>query len=355
MMRHSRACLVLPPAVLALLFVSVLALAACGGGKTASGTTPAAASSSPAASTSLPAASQEPTGEDQPVSGPLQKPIILTDGVYRWDEPGTASPAQTQAVAHRYADYVADTKELPGVGLYAANATLDFWPLGWRLQGARNIQRTYRQGASDPDAGWSWSERYQVLTAPGVAMCEGMFMGSREAAIWGPYLALLAVDGDRIAHEEVFLGDAGQPVTFCGSPPGPADTADVATEVATALGKALARRDGAALQPLLAGDVLFRDATIRHDVRGRDAVLSWLATVAPANVVKVKNRAPLVGPGWAVVRWTGRRSYKNWYLPNGVDESRNGATVIEVRDGKVVRMTLYLEPGDGGGSILRPE
>jgi hypothetical protein len=287
---------------------------------------------------------------------PPQEPIVIGDGAYRWDAPGTASLAQTQTVARRYAEYVADTGELPGAGLYAAKATLDFWPLGWQIRGAGNIRRAYRQRVSDPDAGPGWQKRYRLLAGPGAAICEGMFMGSSESVDLAPYLVLLAVDGDNVAHEEVFLGGtARRPVASYGSAPGPGDTAAVAAGAAVAVGKALATRDPAALRALLGPDVLFRDVTDPQDVRGRDAVLSWLATVAAAKAVEIKNRAPIGGPGWAVVRWTARRFYQDWYFPNGVDESRNGATVIEVRDGKVVRMTIYLEPGDGGGSILRPQ
>ena len=129
----------------------------------------------------------------------------------------------------------------------------------------------------------------------------------------------------------------------------------MAAGIGAAVGKAFATRDRAALQALLAPDVLFRDGAATHDVRGLDAALEWWRTVAPRRALTIKNRPPLAGPGWAVVRWTGRRFYKDWIFPNGVDESRNGATVIEVRDGKVVRMTVYVEPGEGGGgSILQP-
>lgn len=277
--------------------------------------------------------------------------LVLSDGAYRWDAPGTASSARAGAVARHYVA-VLSSGRIPDAQLYTANATCDFWGAGRQVRGAMNIQREHRRLAHERDRAWSWSKVCHLLTGPGVAVCEGMSKGSNRHVDPppdpAPYLVVFAVDGAKIAHEEVFSQGGGRPVTFYGSPPGPGDTVQVAAHVGAALGAAFATRDRAALQALLAPDVLFRDVTDRRGARGRDAVLTWWRAIAPAKAVKIRDRAPIAGPGWAVVRWTARRFYKTGYLPNGVDESRNGATVIEVRDGKVVRMTLYLEPGEGG-------
>ena len=283
--------------------------------------------------------------------------LVLSDGAYRWDAPGSASSAQAQAVARRYIALLS-SGGIPGAGLYTAQATCDFWGAGRQVKGATNIQRAHRQLAQQRDRAWSWGRRYHLLAAPGVAVCEGMYKGSNRHVDPppdpAPYLVVLAVDGDKIAHEEIFSGPGGRPVMFYDSAPRPGDTAQVAAQVGAALCAAFASRDRATLMALLATDVLFRDVTYRTGARGREALPPWWATLAPARTVIIKNRAPIAGPGWAVVRWTARRFYKNGFLPNGVDESRNGATVIEVRDGKVVRMTLYLEPGEGGeASILQ--
>jgi hypothetical protein len=317
-----------------------------------------------AVSDSSSATSLEQTGDQHTPSGPQQSTLVLDDGVYRWNDPGSASLTQTLSVAERYAGTFAAGK-IPSVGLYVAHATLDYWSQGRQARGIRGIRRTYRELASEADEhpflseeepGWNAARRskqYHLLAAPGVAMLEGMLQFSNSSDS-GPYLALLAVDGDKIAHEEVFDG-AGQPVAPFGSAPGSGDTAEVAARVGARVGAAIASHDWAVLRVLLARDVLFRDTASEHDVRGAGAVLSWWRTVAPAKKLKVKNRAPIAGPGWAVVRWTSRRTHKDGYLPGvTIVESRNGATVIEVRDGQVVRMTLYLEPGEGGGgSILQ--
>ena len=146
------------------------------------------------------------------------------------------------------------------------------------------------------------------------------------------------MDGKKITHEEVFL-DPGpatkRPVVFARSAPGKKDTAEVAAEVATAVGDAFAAGDQAAIQGLLAPDVRFYDTELRRGVRGVDAVLAWQSQIP---TVELSNQEPIAGPGWAVVRWTVRQ-----VCSTGVEVATPGATVMEVRDGKVVRMTLYYD------------
>jgi hypothetical protein len=135
-------------------------------------------------------------------------------------------------------------------------------------------------------------------------------------------------------HEEIFLNEgATGPVRYGVSAPGPKDTANVAAKVGAAVGDAFASGDRAALQALVAPDVLFRDITVPHGERGWDALLAWWDKV-PA--VTLEGKKPISGPGWAVGRWTIRQVFST-----GVELAMPGASVMEVRNGKVVRMTLY--------------
>ena len=134
------------------------------------------------------------------------------------------------------------------------------------------------------------------------------------------------MDGNKVAHEEIFLneGDSG-PVAFYGSAPGP--------KVAAAVGAAFTTGDLAALKALVAPDVLFRDTAQPRGGRGWDAVLAWWGMVP---TVTLENKKPIAGPGWAVGRWTIRQVFST-----GVELALPGATVMDVRNGKVVRMTIY--------------
>jgi ketosteroid isomerase-like protein len=291
--------------------IGLVALAACGGSSTATSSSPSAPAATPSASPSI---------------------VPAAEPVSQWDAAGTASAAQTRAVANKYATTVA-AGTLPKVGLYAKDATWDYWESDMHGQGATTIEDTYRSAADSFD----WYGVH-VLSAPGVAADEGTLkaQGTTTTTV---FLALLAADGNKVVHEEVFLDNPSdskkQHVTFAASAPGPKDTAKAAARVAAAVGDAFAAGDQAALQDLLAPDVLFYDTELTHGVRGADAVLAWQSKTP---TVEVSNQEPIAGPGWAVVRWTIRGTDVN-----GIPVAMPGATVMETRDGQVVRMTLYYD------------
>lgn len=294
-------------ALVLLACMSPVALAACGGSSTTS------ASISPGTEVVTPAASPSIVPAAEPVS--------------RWDAPGTASLAQARATTRRYAAAL-HAEKIPKAGLYTSGTTWDIHSSDAHVQGAADIENVYRDAATYS----TWSKGH-VLAAPGVGVNEGLY------TVYGtdstPALSLLAVNGSKIVHEEIFINEGDtQPVKPYGSAPGPNDTAKVAAKVGAALGDAIATGDEAALKALVAKDILFRDATLPHDVRGRDALLAWWDKVP--NGTQLTNKKPIAGPGWSVVRWTVRQAF-----PTGVEVALPGATVIEVRDGHVVRMTVY--------------
>jgi ketosteroid isomerase-like protein len=57
--------------------------------------------------------------------------------------------------------------------------------------------------------------------------------------------------------------------------------------------------------------------------------------------VTITNQEPIARPGWAVVRWTARQ-----VSSAGVEVAAPGATVFEVRDHRIARMTLYYDSED---------
>jgi hypothetical protein len=292
--------------VVLLLLCASAAVTACGGTSTTASNSPSATITSPSASPSI---------------------VPAAEPVSKWDAPGSASLAQTQTTTRRYAAALGAEK-IPKAGLYTAASTWDYWPTDAHVRGAKEIEGIYRDAGANID----WPKRSHRLAAPGVAVYEGL------AKLYGtsttPSLVLLAVDGNRVTHEEIFLNEGDvQPVTYGVSAPGPKDTAKVAAKVGAAVGEDFATGDRAALQALVAPDVLFRDTTLPHGVRGWDALLAWWDQV-PA--VTLENKKQISGPGWAVGRWTIRQVFST-----GVELAMPGASVMEVRNGKVVRMTLY--------------
>jgi len=265
-----------------------------------------------------------------PVASPSVSPA--EEPVSQWDAPGTASAAQTRAVASEYAARVVD-ETLSKDGLYAKDATWDYWESDMHDQGAKTIEGTYRGAAGSFD----W-RGVHVLSAPGVAADEG-FLKAQGTTTSTVFLALLAADGDKLVHEEVFLDNPGdfhkQRVVFVSSAPGPKDTAEAAAEAASMMSDAIATGDQDFIEFAIARDVLFYDTELLHGVRGSGAVLDWVSKMPD---VAITNQEPMAGPGWAVVRWTARQ-----VSPAGVEIATPGATVFEVRDGRVARMTLYYD------------
>ena len=282
------------------------ALAACGGSTTPATHSPTATAVTPSATPSI---------------APAAEPVS------RWDAPGTASLAQAQATTRRYAAAL-HAKQIPKAGLYTSASTWDIHSSDAHFDGAREIEAVYR----DAGAYSSWAKGH-VLAAPGVGVDEGQY------TVYGtdstPALSLLAVNGTKIVHEEIFVNEGDtRAVTQYGSAPGPKDTAKVAARVGAAVGDAFATGDQAALKARVASDVLFRDTTLPHDVRGWNALLAWWGKVPSG--VQLTNKRPIAGPGWSVARWTIRQAFST-----GAEVALPGATVMEVRGGHVVRMTIY--------------
>jgi hypothetical protein len=258
-------------------------------------------------------------------------------------------------VTRRYAAAL-HAERIPKADLYVPDAAWDHWGSGAaHVTGASVIERIYRDAGTYLD----WSRAVHLMAAPGVGVCEGVATnlgGSVNTPPRTPYVTLLAVDGDRIAREEIFtdtrsLPPRKSPVEFWRSPPGPRDTAHAAAAAGAAVGDAFANGDPAALRAVVSPDVLFYDTAQAHGLRGWTALLHWWTNVPD---VELRNEQTIAGPGWAVDLWTVRQ-----VLATGEEKATPGATVMEVRGGKVVRVTLYYESRDvplqirGSGMVVQ--
>jgi hypothetical protein len=320
-----------------LVFASPLAFTGCFGASSPDQGSSHSTTSTPTA----PGGATGPTGRSTGASTASPPESSATPGglpASRWDAPGSANLAQTLAVARRYTAAL-HAETIPKADLFTDAATWDYWSTGGiHVTGAARIDKTY-QGAH---VALDWSKRCHIMAAPGVAVFEGVTtnLSTYESPPpSAPWLGLLAVDGAKIVHAEIFQQTAyvpaiHAPVRACSAAPGPKDTAEAAKRTGAAAADALATGDTVALRRLVAPGILFYDTGQAHGVRGWKTLFAWWAKV-PA--VELTNEAPVAGPGWAVVRWT-----LHFALAGGNGDTA-GATVIEVRDGKVVRMTLYYD------------
>ena len=118
--------------------------------------------------------------------------------------------------------------------------------------------------------------------------------------------------------------------------PGPADDAVAAKAAVIAYYAALAKADAAAAAALYSPQAVFQDTTTTQKAGGMQEAAAWFAKAAAVPNRTMEVKSVIAGTGWSVARWvfSGDAS-------NGVYSGVRGATVFEVRDGKIVRQTVY--------------
>ena len=103
----------------------------------------------------------------------------------QWDAPGSATLAQTKAVVKKWAAALTAEK-IPGAGLYAKDATFDYWAGGEiHDQGVTAIEDTYRVAAVTFD----WAKGH-LLVGPGVVAYEGKLTAYGDGTATFPALGL---------------------------------------------------------------------------------------------------------------------------------------------------------------------
>lgn len=153
---------------------------------------------------------------------------------------------------------------------------------------------------------------------------------------------VVTVRGEKVVREDfwwvtgpsLMTGEASPHPARLRTPLGPADTAAAARRMAAAYAAALKAKDAARLVGLSAADVAFLDLEYGDHGR-RPALLRRYERMFrfPADLAFTDVRT-FSGPGWAVVRWAVASKSL------GYDRAA-GLTVIEIRNGKIARETLY--------------
>jgi steroid delta-isomerase-like uncharacterized protein len=246
--------------------------------------------------------------------------------------PGTASPAQALAVAEEYAARA--RAEKPMAGLVVPGWTIDVWIADAHFSGHA---ATRYMGRSPQVLDWS---RGTALATDGAAVVEQVVTNAGEGLTM-PSLEVLSIDGGKITHLEVF-GNGGDPGAQITRPrpvagrPGPADDAAAAGAVATAYYVALAKADAAAAAALYSPQAVFQDTATAEKPGGTQEAAAWFAKVAAVPDKSMEVKSVIAGAGWAVARWVFSGTAST-HVYSGV----RGATLFEVRDGKIVRQTVY--------------
>ncbi len=294
--------------VLGLGALSLIGLCACGGTSTTTSNTPSVTPSPTLSPTLSPSTAWEP-----------------------WP-PGTASAAQTLTVAGKYAARTYD--EAPSLPrLFAADGTVDIWVAEAQFSGREAIDYM-----TDSPKVLDWSKG-SVLATAGAATVEQIVINSDEGAMM-PCLEVLTVADGKITHLEVYgnavAGTQVVPPKRVGTKPGPEDDAAAAEAAVTAYYAALGAGDPTATALLYAPDAVFQDTTATGQPGGAKEAVAWLTKAAAVPHMTMELKSVIAGKGWAAARWmlSGDNS-------GGVNVGVRGATVFEVRDGKIVRQTAY--------------
>ena len=285
-----------------LVVVATLTLAACGGSSTKAATSPSA--------TPFAAAT----------------PVVLV---------GTDSVAVTEQVVDGYnAAWVAWRTDQFGP-LYAADVAYFDNAFNMRAKGKAVVVKALRGSlamttgarvyAGYAGRGWGVAElRWDYL--------DDSFNGSMQV------LVLLGSRGGKIVHEAWNYEPSEKGRTLAPAPlksaPGPQDTPSAAEGVALKYAAALQAKDAAAVAALSAPTIAFADTasgTVGHDPGQVQAHYAKIFKPPSGWSPSFTQLRYAFGAGWAAVLWTA---------------GGDGVTMLEIRDGKIARETLYYTRGN---------
>ena len=295
---------------LMLFVVAAFALAACGGGSTT-------------ASTSL---SASPTATaPQSVSA---APVHLV---------GSDSVEATQKVVDAFGAGVATLSGARLVPLYADDVVYNDFAFDMHGEGRAAVLKEVRGSLRDADGA-------RVLAGyadRGWGVLEHRWDMHTVFEVWLQPITVLEIRGGRIVSESWYYQDPfqlpdGKPLEPkpLASVPGPADSAAVAEAVALKYAAALQAKDAAAVAALSAPKLAFMDTAASAVGSSPGQVQAHYAKIfaGPADLV-FENLRYAFGEGWTALIWTASAQSSGM--------SGEGATMLEIRDGKIARETLY--------------
>jgi ketosteroid isomerase-like protein len=254
---------------------------------------------------------------------------------------GSDSVEATQKVVDAWAAGVATLSGARLVPLYADDVVYDDSAFGLHLEGKADVLKELRRSlgqadgarvlASYADRGW------------GVLEHRWDFTHEFQASIQP--ITVFEIRGGKIVAEAWYYQDPSKlpggtplepkPLT---SVPGPADTAAVAEAVALKYAAALQAKDAAAVAALSAPKIAFVDATGAVGSSPGQVQAHYVRIFKKPADLAFTNLRYAAGPGWATLIWVAGS-------PSSAT-SGPGVTMLEIRDGKIARETLYYTRGN---------
>lgn len=264
---------------------------------------------------------------------------------WRW-RPGTEGLKETTRVVRQFTSALRDGS-MATRQLWTVTATLDDWADKVAVLGPNAVRAWYAASAKTTH----WGRLHALIGEPGLlpdgrtAVLEGSLDRADDPGWRTAVLHLVAVSDGKISAEELYFdggGHGGLPTPCSGSPS--ESDGRAAIEAAQSLGDALSYgvRSWLMESPdLFAPDVRFLDITQPRESTGFSAIVEWFAGLPDVRFWPAYSQRPVVGYGWVVLRWsiTGRGA-------NGSIVNEPGPTVLEIRGGKIARMTMYYDSRD---------
>jgi hypothetical protein len=266
---------------------------------------------------------------------------------------GAVSPATAAQLISSYTDAATrlhDAGEIDTLAaLYADDARMEDRAFGATTVGRDEIRAYWKRFFVTGPLSY---EVVAAYTGRGCAAIESNAFSSEVAL---PTVEVFKLRGGRIAEDYVYYydGQVGHVPAPLETEPGPADTVTVSRRVAAAYLSSLRSLDARGLASLYAPSVVYRDTAHARRFVGVAAAAGAHAQVFAMKGVRFAGAGIITGPGWAVVMWRRTDSRgRQIPFPDGLpaeylELARRptiaGATLLEIRDGRIGRETIYCD------------
>ncbi len=276
-------------------------------------------------------------------------PVVPSAGTTGGVASPVAVPTTTAQVAAAYADALPTAGTSSGfrslVGLFAKRAHFEDRAIGDLRVGTKAISEYFN---------------YWFVLGPLTSTPRSVLIGSdavvvEEEVNGAAYGAdVLGVHDGKIVSDYIYYNDAAPeypkfPPEPLKTPPAPADTQAASRALAVAYMSALRVLAPARLAPLYAGDVVYQDTARDRRYVGPQAAVAAHAEMFRLKGLRFRTMGMAAGPGWAAVMWkrTDREGGKppvglpDKYTKWGRRPTIRGVTILEIREGKIARETIY--------------
>lgn len=270
--------------------------------------------------------------------------------------PGPSLPTVARNESETIAAYTQTVTRLeePGavdglVALYADDARMEDRAYGATSLGRDQIRSYWTRYFT---GGVLSDKVVATYVGDGCALVESLASSPGVVAL--PTAEIIKLDGGRISTHYVYYydGQIGREVEPLQTRAATGDTADESLRAAQAYLAALRATDATALGEVYAADVVYRDTAHNRSHAGSDAAIRAHAAIFAMKGIAFVGDETVAGPGWAAVMWrrTDREGHRiafpdlpDVYLQLAQRPTIAGVTVLEVRDGKVARETVYCD------------